>query len=68
MLEADAGPDVTAGIQLPNNDWLPPAGDLANLGNEPVSLVCLAPAGRFFIIAPPGKPRLIKIDEELEAS
>ena len=35
----------------------PPPGDLPNPGTEPASFASPALAGRFFTIAPPGKPQ-----------
>ena len=37
----------------------PPPGDLPDQGIEPESLLSPTVAGRFFTLAPPGKPQLI---------
>ena len=42
-------------------EWVPhpPPGDLPDSGIEPESLMSPTLAGRFFTLAPPGKPQLI---------
>ena len=44
----------------------PPPGDLSHPGIEPTSLMSPALAGRFFTVAPPGKPFRLLRDSDMK--